>query len=585
MQLRYDPDLREIRAATYRLRLDGNRPRAELFDPEGRSWGRLNLIASAHPLDGRDTAYPTSGPVVTSATDGRVEIVQELHSSTWQSARVRLDCRPDHLAITFMISPDRPRALDRVTMLGGEAVLPSGATGAFRSGIGFETTFVPAPTEPVSFTRPAAVPATISVTGDADPGRLHGIYSPGPFCYAFGLRTEEDPVTADGWLGCWLRAGIDDCTFTELGYRPLDGGYLLELDYQGHTVIDGGWQLTVVLRPTAGPATALADYREDLRRHGLTPPVLSAPETRPDWWQQPIFCGWGAQCAAAAGSDLAAAELSRQDHYDRWLDRLAGTGIVPGTIVLDDRWQLEYGTAEPDPDRWPDLRGWIADRHAAGQRVLLWWKAWDPTGLPVDECITDQSGRPVAVDPGNPRYRHRLTMIIRRLLAADGLDADGFKIDFTQRTPSGTGMHGTGPWGVAGLHRLLATLADAAKNSKPDALIITHTVNPLFADVTDMIRLNDITERDPGGVPVPVPQQMRMRQLIARSVLPDLPIDTDQWPMPNLEQWLDYTALQPDLGVPALYYTDLIDNSGEPIGDDHLRLVADSWRRYREVIG
>jgi hypothetical protein len=33
--------------------------------------------------------------------------------------------------------------------------------------------------------------------------------------------------------------------------------------------------------------------------------------------------------------------------------------------------------------------------------------------------------------------------------------------------------------------------------------------------------------------------------------------------------------------VPALYYLEAIDNSGEPLGDDDLALVRDSWASYR----
>ena len=85
-------------------------------------------------------------------------------------------------------------------------------------------------------------------------------------------------------------------------------------------------------------------------------------------------------------------------------------------MVIDDRWQRDYGRAEPDPAHWPDLRAWIADRHAAGMRVLLWWKAWDPAGVPAEECVLDPSGRAMAVDPGNPAYLARLREMAAQLV-------------------------------------------------------------------------------------------------------------------------------------------------------------------------
>jgi hypothetical protein len=404
-------------------------------------------------------------------------------------------------------------------------------------------------------------------------------------------------------------APVDELRFTEMRYAPLDGGFLLELDYDGQTTVTGSFVTpTVILRRAADPWQGLARYRTDLVERGFAPdrPVAAAA----GWWTEPIFCGWGAQCAGAPVpgqprshpyylSELGPAvvppglpvafDLARQDRYDEWLGRLARHGVVPGTIVVDDRWQLAYGTGEPDPARWPDLRGWIAERHAAGQRVLLWWKAWDPTGLPASECVTDAGGAPVAADPGSPAYLARLAEIGRRLLHPDGLDADGFKVDFTQRAPTGRGLRrptaaAGAPWGIAALHRMLAALYRAAKAAKPDALVVTHTPHPAFADVCDMIRLNDLLERDPAGAAVPAVDQLAFRHAVVSRVLPHHLVDTDQWPIANRAQWRAYVAAQGNLGVPALYYATRIDRSGEDLTPADLDLVADAWRTYRKGI-
>jgi hypothetical protein len=219
--------------------------------------------------------------------------------------------------------------------------------------------------------------------------------------------------------------------------------------------------------------------------------------------------------------------------------------------------------------------------------VLLWWKAWDPEGLPVEECLVDAAGRPVAVDPASPAYRERVRRTVAHLLGADGVDADGFKVDFTQRAPAGHSVrrHGTGaadaPWGVAALHALLGDLYRAAKDAKPDALVVTHTPHPAFADVCDMVRLNDVLERDTAGRVVALADQMRVRRSIARAALPGHLVDTDQWPMLDRAQWRDYVAAQAEGGVPALYYAERVDRSGEPLTRDDLALVAGSWAAYR----
>jgi hypothetical protein len=92
-----------------------------------------------------------------------------------------------------------------------------------------------------------------------------------------------------------------------------------------------------------------------------------------------------------------------------------------------------------------------------------------------------------------------------------------------------------------------------------------------------MIRLNDVLETDLSGAPVPVADQLRFRAAVARAALPEHPIDTDQWPMPNRDEWRSYVEAQAELGVPALYYVDRLDGPGEPLtADDHAR-VARTW--------
>jgi hypothetical protein len=329
-------------------------------------------------------------------------------------------------------------------------------------------------------------------------------------------------------------------------------------------------------------ADALQEYRADLVQHRFAP---EAPIDIHRWWLEPIFCGWGAQVARGGAP---APDLCRQEIYDEFLQTLDAASLDPGTVVIDDRWQARYGTAEPDTDAWPDLRGWIARQHAEGRKVLLWWKAWDPTGLPAEECITDAAGRPIAVDPGSPAYLARLERIIEHLLSPEGMDADGFKVDFTQRTPSGTTMRSApdsdGPWGIAALHRLVARIHDTAVRVKPDALVITHTVHPSFGDVAGMIRTNDVLEHDTAGQPVSVSAQLRARHEIVAAVLPQHPVDTDQWPMPSRAEWLDYARAQGGFGVPALYYLERVGASDEPIDIEHLAEIGRVWDEYRETL-
>ena len=558
-------------------------PYAMLADASGRRWSRLSLLSSLHTVVARDETWEILEPRVTE-TDGAVEIVIETRSSAWSIRELLITCTADTVELTA--SATGTGRLSDVLLLGGDGRLLTGAAGTFRSSIDAESLFVPVPTEPVQFVRPAHSAAVLGVVGDADPGRLNGIFSPPPLALGLGRAAATSPteVPEGEWLGLSLRAPVEELRFTTLRYEPLDGGFLLRLSYEGHTAVNGRWHSpTVVLRPAASGWGVLDDYRADLVAHGYATDQAVAG---PAWWSEPLFCGWGAQVARGGAP---APDLATQQNYDQFLALLDDNDLDPGTIVIDDRWQQEYGTATPHLDRWPDLKGWIAEQHGKGRKVLLWWKAWDPAGIPVDECVTDAGGRTIAVDPGNPAYLRRLEQTVAALLGPDGLDADGFKIDFTQRAPSGqslttsAGSRGSSAWGIAALHVLLKTMHDAAKSAKPDALVVVHAVHPSFGDTCDMVRTNDVLERDIHGTPVSVADQLRTRYEIVRRALPGKLIDTDQWPMPSRDEWLDYARVQASLGVPALYYVERI-NDDEPIGPEHLAVIGQTWRDYRERI-
>jgi hypothetical protein len=625
--LRLTETMAVVQTPAYLLEVAFARPRVLLATTDGELWSDLSLIASVDSIGMPDEA---SGPVaitVEQDDDGDVLITARSDSSVWESRAVVLRCTPTDVRATVEVTPrstswgdaaadaapSASPAITDVTVFGGQATLTSGAAGTFRSGIHFGSLFVPTPTEPVQVVRPSTSQAQIGVVGDAEPGRLHGIFSPPPLCFAFGraevAATSASSATAapaGDWLGVSVVAPVQDLTFTTLRYDALDGGFLLRLAYEGHTRVGAeGWvSPEIVLRPADAPLTAIADYRDDLAENGWA----DAPTEPADWWFDPIFCGWGAQCAHAAALTRAGAvdpaaanpdgfvlpegasfapDLARQDLYDRWLARLASRGVSPGTIVIDDRWQADYGTNTVDTEKWPDLRGWIDSRHDDGQRVLLWFKAWDPSGLPDALTVKDAQGRPLAVDPSNPAYLAAVAEQVTVMLSPEGLDADGFKVDFTQRAPSGVSLtaHSDGVWGIAALHAIIRTIHDAAKAVKPDALVVTHTVHPSFGGVSDMIRLNDVLENDVYGNPVPVVEQVRFRHDVAVASLPGHPIDTDQWPMPSRAEWLSYARVQADLGVPALYYVESIDNSGETITDGDLDEIAAIWERYREGRG
>jgi hypothetical protein len=509
----------------------------------------LSLLAGLDTTDGRDETLEVLAPI----EQGDL-IVIERRSTLWE--RAWLELRRVHGRLEIHTCVEGRGDLADVRLLGGVSAIAGGAPlGRMVSGTELPTLFSPNPEDGASPFRPAGAGAVNGVAGEGEPGRGRWLFTPAPLYWALGDEA------AGRWYDLAVVSPVEELRFADIAWESVAKGFSLRMDYDGRTRVDGEFRAPVLLltADVPGPWPGLRRHRDDLVARDAAPPP--AERESPDWWRRPIFCGWGAQCHLENTRGGLARDHATQANYDAFLGRLARHGVAPGTVVLDDKWQATYGCNEPDTEKWPDLRGWIAERHEQGQKVLLWWKAWDPEGLPPELCVRNADGAPVAVDPNDPATREELRRVVRTMLV--DLDADGFKVDFTGRTPSGRGLQATaGAWGIAALHELLQVFYEAAKEAKPEALVITHTPHPSFADVTDMIRLNDVI----GGVDLV--EQMRFRADVVRAALPELPIDSDDWRVPNKREWREFLAVKPEIGVPSLYYASHLDATGEELDED-----------------
>ena len=112
--------------------------------------------------------------------------------------------------------------------------------------------------------------------------------------------------------------------------------------------------------------------------------------------------------------------------------------------------------------------------------------------------------------------------------------------------------------------------------------MITHTPHPSFADVTDMVRLNDMLRLDDPGPMPPVVPQMRYRAGVVHAACPDLLVDTDDWAVPDKATWRAYLEEKPRLGVPSLYYVTDVDLDGEPLEEEDYAAIRRTWAAWRE---
>ncbi len=567
MRVQIDHDGHKLVAESYALSFPADRPFVYISGPDGSRIAELFVLSGVHPLHGRDDTVSIE-PWQVSQEPDLVEFRLRAKSSAWDAKTYRFRCTPR--GFTYEVEVEGSGSLAEVDYFGGyySGHLRWGS-GFFWSGQLFLLGFNPEPNaREVNYFAPASC-STINLAGVPLPGRDDWFFTPPPFCFAF--------QAPEGWLGMGIEARPGENSFVEARYNGQDAGFYLSLFYEGHKPVEGRYRL-----PGIGFYFAPNEYQvlvahvDSLRTMGAVPPAAAMAAAGPRWWQEPLFCGWGAQCALAHRVDGKAPDYARQPLYEEFLQTLEAHGLRPGTVVIDDKWQLNYGQNLADPDKWPDLPGFVAAQHTAGRKVLLWLKAWDPEGVPAAECITNAGGLPIAVDPTNPAFEAHLRSSVRHMLSPEGYDADGFKIDFTARIPSGPGIRLHGElWGLELMKRYLGIIHGEAKAVKPEALIIAHTTHPYLADVVDMIRLNDI------NVDRNVLAAMTHRARVARIACPEALIDADNWPIRDLATWREYVRLQPALGVPSLYYTSHIDRTQEPLEAEDYRLLQEVWTEYR----
>jgi len=553
-----------IEAKHYSLKMDNIRPLVHVILPGGEEIAELFLISSAEPVNGRDVTSCCSAWTVREE-DGALILSAEADSMCWEKKSITLTCREDRLVYRMTINGEG--RLGDVELFSGwyTGVNRRYSSSRYYSRFKVDSIFNPEPDGRECYRVSPAERALIDMGGVPINGRDHWFFTPPPFCFV--ARKGDDCMT----LGVTAEAGKH--TFTE--FESIGGtGHGLILRYEGETAVNGEYAL---------PDVQMIFGHDEYELLGEFSKIERVPADRPapaDWWTRPIFCGWGAQCALSGKYGKPAPALAYQKFYEDFTASLDEKGIDPGTIVIDDKWQAAYGLNTVDTEKWPDMKRLIASMHAKGRKVLLWLKAWDPEGVDPALCIRDWKGNALAIDPSSADYYALFAEACRTLLSPEGLDADGFKIDFTARIPVCPGTQRAGKtFGLELMRDYLAMVYDCAKATKADALVMCHCPHPYLADKLDMIRLNDVNTARP------VNPQMTHRANVVKAAMPDRLIDTDNWPMPTKQAWLDYVRIQPDLGVPSLYYLWNMDNSPEEITDEDLDVVRDCWKRWNEKCG
>jgi len=579
-----------IRAAGnwYRLEVNRDEPLWASLHVEGTRAATLFVPSSVDASAGGDMVGPPANWRV-ERDEAACRLTAEGGSSVWARKRYVFECADDWLTYGVEVEGSGRietlhffegflrETLDRYDLKPGDFLkqrrfwrsIKDWLTGSVA---GFVEVFNPEPIRTLNQCIPAFEASGISVTNTRVNEHGSWFFTPGPLCFCLHV--------GEKWVAVGVVAKPGENSFADFEYT---GGELFgfQLTYDGHAHVEGTWQSPkLVFLLADNEYAAVERYVAWLREHGYVPVPQRAI---PSWWRRPILCGWGEQCHLRElnGAEQAAI-YATQEIYERFVGIAKEKQLPFGTLVIDDKWQDFYGLNRPDTEKWPDLRGFIDRMAAEGIHVLLWYKAWYVDGVPPEECIL-KDGEPLRVDPTNPAFEQRLREQVRFMLSPDEgcLNAAGFKVDCTNLIAAGPGcrLHDDTVWGLELMKRLLSIIYSAAKEAKPDAMIITHTANPYLGDVTDVLRLNDISSDLRSVVPV-----MEHRAKIARIACPEWLIDCDNAPLTNLEAWREYIECQPVLGVPSLYYLTSLEAENTEFTEADYELIRRVWGEYLDTL-
>lgn len=418
----------------------------------------------------------------------------------------------------------------------------------------------------------------------------------GPLFYSFHKKGSDHCI----WVGLVAEKGQNHFDRFDFNYKPEEventhdniiNTQSFSLDYAHHLTVDGLWESPHIhIGCAANAEIALKQYCELLERKGA---ISTSEQKIHSWWRKPIFCGWHEQVAVAHrqqdDSEASMLELEgadsifnqcTQEKHQHWLDIIHEQDLPIGTIIIDAKWQKEFGGFEVDETKWPDLRGFIEDCHRRDQHVILWIMAWDMEGLASNECI-QRNGQPISPDPTSPAYRERLEKGIHFMLSQDGLNADGLKVDGTNRIPVGPDIKThQNKYGYELQYEYLKIVYESARCAKSDALVSLFTANPYYRDVCNIVRLGDLYSLY--GRPV---DTLNQRAQVVKIAMAGKRIDTDgnfQFSLatdfvPELEE-------QARLGIPTIYHAEYVFQHRTFSKPVCRKLTQHDYQRIRQIL-
>ena len=180
------------------------------------------------------------------------------------------------------------------------------------------------------------------------------------------------------------------------------------------------------------------------------------------------------------------------------------------TIIVDDGWQTldssrGYAfTGDWEPERMPDMKGFVDESHKLGVKVMLWYavpfmgKNAKAAARFKDKSLRfDERLGAYVLDPRYPEVRQYLVDTYLRAIRDWGID--GFKLDFIERfvADEQTSLEATNGRDYASVNaaadRLMTDVMHALKQKNPEVMIEFRQayIGPLIRKYGNMFRASD----------------------------------------------------------------------------------------------
>ncbi|MFH1615561.1 MAG: hypothetical protein ABIG61_10825 [Planctomycetota bacterium] len=328
--------------------------------------------------------------------------------------------------------------------------------------------------------------------------------------------------------------------------------------------------------PAAG-WEALALYRQILIERDIVTDTPIEQRNLPGWWKWPFYCTYGDQMMELQRNEYQDIDWGCDAYNSQWVrnsvEHVESKLGRQFNVIIDAFW-TEPNNFDPVPsERFKDMKELIKWCHDRGHKVLLWCKPFVTStqgecGTLAKKYGVLKAGSDYHIDYTSPGADAYLKELCEGYFSADGLDADGMKMDFLNQLAGPDKCCYCCPQAGIGMREVALfcrKFSEIARGIKRDVCINFSAADVRFSEFISMNRLHDVHAS--------LEEKLR-RARISAAASPNTIIDSDGAVM--FSHWLEEHYLLAALfGTCSLYYSRVL--------HDNVAITEEEWKILRAL--